>query len=192
VAAAGIFLVVSELVAVSAADFHAVGTSSIEQLYRTWAPAVRRWSAHLGGSGIDADDIVQQVFIQVQRRLDSLQDPGLLKAWLFRVTQNEVRQARRRERWRRFLGQSEVPVEEAPVAGPSEVERFHATQTVRKVMERLSEKDRTLLALFELEGMSGAEISQLTGAKESAVWVQLHRARARFLKELEALEGGQR
>jgi RNA polymerase sigma-70 factor, ECF subfamily len=180
---------VSELFVLSAADLEAVGTPSIEALYRTWSQAVRRWAAHLGGPGIDADDIVQQVFIQVQRRINQLEDAGLLKAWLFKVTQNEVRQARRREKWRRLFGADE-PVEEVPVAAPSDVERLHATQTVRKVLERLSEKDRTLLALFELEGLSGAEISALTGAKESAVWVQLHRARARFLKELEALEGG--
>lgn len=179
----------SELLALSDADFQSVGTVSIEELYRTWSQAVRRWAAHLGGSGIDADDIVQQVFIQVQRRIDQLQDPGLLKAWLFKVTQNEVRQARRREKWRRFFG-GDAQVEDVPVAAPSDVERLHATQTVHKVLARLSDKDRTLLALFELEGLSGAEISELTGAKESAVWVQLHRARARFLKELEALEGG--
>jgi RNA polymerase sigma-70 factor (ECF subfamily) len=161
---------------------------SIEELYRTWAGTVRRWASHLGGPGIDADDIVQQVFLQVQRRIDSLQDAGLLKAWLFKVTQNEVRQALRRDRWRRLFGGS-TAVEEAPVAAPSDVDRLHATQTVHKVLARLSETDRTVIALFELEGMSGAEISAMTGKSESAVWVQLHRARARFLKELEAVEG---
>jgi RNA polymerase sigma-70 factor, ECF subfamily len=182
---------VSELTALADADVHAgVSTLSVEELYRTWSSMVRRWAAHLAGPGLDADDIVQQVFIQVQKHVDSLQDPALLKAWLFRVTQNEVRQQRRRERWRRFFGQSDGEVEDLPVAAPSDVERLHATQTVHKVLQRLSEKDRTLLALFELEGLSGAEIAELTGAKESAVWVQLHRARARFLKELNVVEGG--
>jgi RNA polymerase sigma-70 factor (ECF subfamily) len=169
-----------------------VETQGVEQLYRTWAARVRRWASHLGGSTVDADDIVQQVFIQVQRHIDSLADPSVLKAWLFRVTQNEVRQARRRERWRRLFGAGGDSVEEVAVAAPSDVERLHATQTVHRVLARLSERDRALIALFELEGLSGAEIAELTGAKESAVWVQLHRARARFLKQLEALEGGPR
>lgn len=182
----------SELFALPAADFKAVATASIEELYRTWAQAVRRWAAHLGGPGIDADDIVQQVFLQVQRRVEQLQEAGALKAWLFKVTQNEVRQALRRDRWRRVFGGGGDEIEELPVAAPSDVDRLHATQTVHQVLARLSEKDRTLLALFELEGLSGAEIAELTGAKESAVWVQLHRARARFLRELEALEGGRR
>lgn len=182
----------SELFALRAADIDAVASASIEELYKAWAQAVRRWAAHLGGPGIDADDIVQQVFLQVQRRLGQLQEAGALKAWLFKVTQNEVRQARRRERWRRLFGGGGEAIEELPVAAPSDVERLHATQTVRLVLARLSERDRTLLALFELEGLSGAEIAELTGAKESAVWVQLHRARARFLKELEAVEGGAR
>ena len=150
---------------------------------------MRRWAAHLGGPGIDADDIVQQVFLQVQRRLDTLEDASLLKAWLFKVTQNEVRQALRRDKWRRLFS-SDGAVEDAPVAAPSDVDRLHATQTVHQVLRRLSESDRTVLALFELEGLSGAELSALLGKSESAVWVQLHRARARFLKELEAVEGG--
>lgn len=165
------------------------GSLRIEQLYRQWAAPVRRWASHLGGPAVDPDDIVQQVFLQVQRRVDSLQDPQLLRPWLFKVTQNEVRQARRREKWRRFFGQSDA-VEEAPAAAPSDVDRLHASQTVHAVLSRLSEKDRTLIALFELEGLAGAEIAKLTGVKESAVWVQLHRARARFLAQLSVVEGG--
>ena len=180
----------SELTALVNVESRAGVTISIEQLYRTWSATVRRWAAHLGGPGMDADDIVQQVFIQAQRHASSVQDPGALKGWLFKVTQNEVRQTLRREKWRRLFGSSDGEVDELPVAAPSDVDRLHATQTVHKVLTRLSESDRTVLALFELEGLSGAELSVLLGKKESAIWVQLHRARARFLKELEAIEGG--
>ena len=48
-------------------------------------------------------------------------------------------------------------------------------------LDELSDKDRSLLVLFELEGMSGEQIAELLELKISAVWVRLHRARARFL-----------
>jgi RNA polymerase sigma-70 factor (ECF subfamily) len=52
----------------------------------------------------------------------------------------------------------------------------------------MTEKYRTVLILFELEELSGEEISEMTGTKIATVWVQLHRARADFLQRLEALE----
>ena len=52
-------------------------------------------------------------------------------------------------------------------------------------LSRLPEKYRTVLVLFELEGLSGEDVAALTGTKLATVWVHLHRARAAFLAQME-------
>jgi DNA-directed RNA polymerase specialized sigma24 family protein len=60
---------------------------------------------------------------------------------------------------------------------------------VYRILDRLTDKYREVLILFELEGASGEQIAALTGRKLATVWVHLHRARRQFLDELER-EGG--
>ena len=56
------------------------------------------------------------------------------------------------------------------------------------MLDDLKERHRTLLILFEVEELSGIEIAKLTNTKLPTVWVQLHRARAAFLKRMQQIE----
>ena len=51
-----------------------------------------------------------------------------------------------------------------------------------QILETLPEAERSALILFELEGLTGEQIAAMTGDAVGAVWVRLHRARARFRK----------
>jgi RNA polymerase sigma-70 factor (ECF subfamily) len=71
------------------------------------------------------------------------------------------------------------------------LEQAEASETrafVRRVLDRLPERYRNVLVLYELLEYSGPEIEQLTGIKQATVWVMVHRARALFLKEMKALQ----
>jgi hypothetical protein len=75
-------------------------------LYRTYAAKVGRWAARLGGPSIEAEDVVQEVFLVAKRRLITFRPDGngKITTWLFRATERIVRAARRKQRWRRFVG----------------------------------------------------------------------------------------
>lgn len=168
---------------------------SVEGLYRLYANVVARWAHRLGGPEIDADDLVQQVFLSVQRRLPSLRSAASVRAWLFRITQNEVRQARRRNQLRGWLGlggKTEARELQADSTPEDDLERRQARRTVYAVLNRMGEKYRSVLILFQLEELSGEEIADLTGLKLATVWVRLHRARSQFLRLLAELEGLER
>jgi RNA polymerase sigma-70 factor (ECF subfamily) len=164
----------------------------LDALYRAHAQAVARWAFRLGGPSVDPEEIVQEVFLIAAQKIASFRGDAAVTTWLYRITENVARHQRRKGRLRRVLfGDSQQAIEEAASLRPTpieEMERREATSIVYDALDRLSDKERTLLILFELEGLSGEEIAELTGTKIGTVWVHLHRARARFLKALQESE----
>jgi len=161
-----------------------------DAVYRAHAADVARWAARLGGPTVDVEDAVQEVFLIVHRQLAGYRGDAKLTTWLWRITANVARWRRRKERWRRWLGGSADEVAGSIAAdgdSPAEtLERRQAAAEVYRALDGMAERYRRVLVLFEIEGRSGDEIAELLGARPSTVWVWLHRARAQFLKRLEA------
>jgi RNA polymerase sigma-70 factor (ECF subfamily) len=163
-----------------------------DALYHAHAQDVARWAARLGGPTVDAEDVAQEVFLIVHRQIGGWRGEARPTTWLYRITENVVRHRRRKERWRRWLGGSADEVagdRPSPALGPlAELERKQAAALVYRALDGLPEKQRSALILFELEGATGDEIAELLGARPATVWVWLHRARAKFLERLTALD----
>jgi RNA polymerase sigma-70 factor (ECF subfamily) len=162
-------------------------------LFRAHGRTTLRWAKRLGGPGIDAEDVVQEVFLVAKRRLRTFESPGQVSAWLFRTTEKVVLTARRKQRLRRWLSRSSDAAETTMGARqptPNEaLERSRDVEDVYRVLDRLPESQRRILVLFELEGLSTQEIGELIGTKVSTVRVRLFRARERFSKEHQRLFG---
>ena len=160
-------------------------------LYYAHERTVRGWAARLGGPGIDVEDVVQDVFLVARRRLKSFEGPGKITTWLFRTTEKVVQTARRKLRLRRWLSlsnDSDAAGIGMPGLTPGEaLERRREIRDVYRVLDRLPERQRRVLILFELEGLSTHEIAQLVGARVGTVRVWLFRARARFMEEHQRL-----
>jgi RNA polymerase sigma-70 factor (ECF subfamily) len=176
------------------ADAPASGVT-LDALYRAHATTVARWATHLGGPRVDVEDAVHEVFLVVSERLAEFRGDAKITTWLYRITERVVRGARRRERvrsWLTFVRRGDVERSLAPPR-PSpveELERRQSRDVVYRILDRLAEKYRRVLVLFELEELSGEEIAALTGVKLATVWVHLHRARALFLAEMDREVGG--
>lgn len=167
----------------------ALGT---EAIFRAHAAEVSRWARALGGPAIDVQDVVQEVFIVVHRRLDSFRGESRLTTWLYGITSNVVHHQRRGNKGRQWLsGSAEETGGELSALTPSgadEVERHETAQQLYRVLDGMSDKYRDALILFEIEERSAEEIAELMGAKVGTVWVWLHRARADFLKRLQKIQ----
>ena len=158
-------------------------------LYRAHASTVARWSAHLGGPSADLDDLVHEIFLVAGRRLNEFRGEAKVTTWLYRITERVVAARRRSERARRWLRRNrradvERELYSITLTPVEDLHRQQERSSVYRVLDGLPEKYRTVLILFELEGLSGEEIATLTGRKLATVWVHLHRARALFLAEL--------
>jgi RNA polymerase sigma-70 factor (ECF subfamily) len=164
-----------------------------DAIYRQYGRMVARWAARLGGPHISVEDIVQEIFLVVSRRLSGFRGEAKLSTWLFTITDQTIRNWRRRERWRRLVSRLTRHIEDTTDAmqpTPVEaIERHQAVERFYRILDEMPHRHRSLLVLYEIEAQSANDIGQLMGLKPATVRVRLHRARAEFLKRLQALEG---
>ena len=159
-------------------------TLSFTAVYSEWFRAVYRWVRALGGPEADAEDLTQEVFVVVQRRLGDF-DGRNLPGWLYAITTRTLSDHRRR-RWFRnlFTRASEVELDELAMTGPDAetlVAREQDRQRFYRLVGRMSKKWRDAFVLFEVEGYSGGEIAALQGIPAATVRTHLARARQQFL-----------
>ena len=171
--------------------FHSTSEASattFDQLYREHAARVMAWAARLGGPGVDVHDVTQEVFLVVYRRLDSLRPDVKPTTWLFGITANVVKAHRRKlyvSRWVARLRPHELMEAAAPGPSPLEtLEQRQAGELVYDVLNTLSEKQRQVFVLFELEGLTTEQVADVTDTSLVASRVRLHRARAAFFRQL--------
>lgn len=153
-------------------------------LYQTWFRSVYRWIRALGGPGIDAEDLAQEVFIVVQRKL-ALFDGENLAGWLYRIVQLTVRDHRQRAWFRNiFLRSRDVVLDEVVSSAAAQDERFERMEQemcLYQMVHRLNPTWRDSFLLFEVGGLTGDEIAALQGIPATTVRSHLFRARKEIL-----------
>jgi RNA polymerase sigma-70 factor, ECF subfamily len=155
----------------------------VGQLFQEHYDALYRYLVRLTGDGDLAADAAQEAFVRLVERAP--QDRHL-KAWLFAVATNVVRDtARARARWLKLLSASpdRAPVGDARPAPDVEAEREERRAVVRAALDRLSWKERTVLLMRE-EGFAHHEIAVAVGTTTGSVGTMLARALDKLAREL--------
>src|ERR1700730_18271786 len=150
--------------------------------------------ARLIGRPEDVEDVAQEVFLRLYYSLDQLRTPEVFEPWLYRLTVNasydyQRKQRRRNESRMSDLSEQQVMMADAAAGGKSSAEEQRKNQVrelVHSLLETVSEEDRILLMLKEVEGLSLKELEQIYRVKENALKVRLFRARQRVLKAYES------
>lgn len=156
-----------------------------EVVYVKYFHHVSRWARALGGFEADLDDLTQEVFMVVRRKLAGFDGPSL-PAWLYGITRKTVSDYRRRAFVRRLLSgnsrslDATTDADHQPSLQP--LERWEARRILGRVLTRMSHVRKTAFILFEIEGYSGEEIAQLEQIPLSTVYTRLHHARKDFLR----------
>jgi RNA polymerase sigma-70 factor (ECF subfamily) len=162
---------------------------ALEDLYRDHFDFVYRQAARLGGPSIDAEDVAQEVFMVVARKLDTFDSSSLITTWLYGITLNVVRSMRRRWRLRRlFESDDQAQKSDVPVRSVDRAEVVDAHRIAYEILDKLAPKKREAFILAEFEGLSCEEIAKLVGTKTETVWSRLHYARREFAERLAARE----
>ena len=155
---------------------------TFEDVYDTHVQSVARWAARLGGPGVDVEDLTQEVFVIVSRRLPGFRHDSRLSTWLFGITAKVAANDRRRRRLRTWWTRLVPEVDERTAArGDSALEQLEKRERramFYRALDGLSERHRRVLVLFELEELPVDGIAELMALRPGIVRVLLHRARA--------------
>lgn len=147
-----------------------------EKLYKEYRSRVFSTAYRMVANHADAEDITQDVFIKVFKKLRSFRGDASLSTWLYRITVNACLDFLRRRKLRRT-----VPLEEVTniPSQPLSVGRL-----IEGVLPRLPPGYRQVFVLYDIQGLKHTEIAQILGISEGASKSQLHRARAFLRREL--------
>ena len=159
-------------------------------LCRRHYPHVAATLRKLGIPEADVEDAAQEVFIEVFRYLPRFRGDAELTTWLYRLCISRAhlvrKRARTRERLKRFLSFS--PAQAAPE--PPGLGDTEARRKIERALSVLSEKQREVFVLYELENVPGKQIAEILRCPEATVWRRLHDARHSFTAAMEDLSRG--
>lgn len=156
--------------------------------------------ARLIGQPDDVEDVGQEVFVRVYYSLGRLRMPEVFEPWLYRMTVNAAydylrKRKRRAERRMSDLSEQQMTSADAAVGMLENLEqrrRAGIRETLDELLTGISEEDRILLLLKEVEGLSLKELEDVYHVNVNALKVRLFRARQRVLRAFAAKQGAGR
>jgi RNA polymerase sigma-70 factor (ECF subfamily) len=166
---------------------------AIQAIYESYAPRIYNFILGMLGSREEAEDVTQQTFLIVIRRLGTLRDANLLESWIYRIARNEAYQKFRRQKVVREEGDPPAG-DDAP--GPAVEQRLHANPeklllsqelrgALRSALRGLPVRLREVFVLGVIQGMSYKDVSGISGRSILSVKTDVYRARLTLKKELQ-------
>jgi RNA polymerase sigma-70 factor (ECF subfamily) len=163
--------------------------ASYQRLYAKYSGKVYGFARRFLADEQHAEDVTQEVFLRVFRKLSSFRGDARFSTWLFRVALNSCKNKRRSlERLSRF-DPDRFRESRADFEGPPErlIDDRLLQERIDEALERLTEEQRSLLLLKAVNELSYRQIGDLFGQSENQVRGKLYRARKAFRAALEAI-----
>jgi RNA polymerase sigma-70 factor, ECF subfamily len=160
---------------------------AFRELFRAHRDDVARLVHRMTGSRADLEDLVQEVFLQVHRSIADFRGDARFSTWLYRLTVNVVLMHRRSAKSRPHLIAEEAaePPKDPRLLPDEQVARGRRVAAFYRVIDRLSDKKRSVFVLHEVEGLSPAEIAKIVDAPVLTVRTRLFYARREVLAMLQ-------
>ena len=162
--------------------------AAFAELFRAHREDVARLVFRMMGRRADLEDIVQEVFLQVHRSIADFRGDARFSTWLYRLTVNVVLMHRRaaKSRPRLVAEEAAAPPWDPALLPDEQVTRRRRAAAFYRVIDRLSEKKRTVFVLHEIEGLSPSDIGKIVGAPVLTVRTRLFYARREITAMLRA------
>lgn len=145
----------------------------------------------------DVEDIAQQVFSKVYFSIRNFDYRSSLITWIYKITVNECFDYLRKKKVRKLVYESDLSEDEvrrventepATDRAPRTDQRLASQDYMIKLLAKVSEEERTLLMLKEVEGYSVEELADMTRLNENTIKVKLFRARQKLVKAAQRME----
>ena len=156
--------------------------TAFEELYRAHSARLYSLLLRMVGGAEDAEDLLQDVFLQAHRKLDSFRGDSSLGTWLYRLAVNQCldylrgRQSKMSRVTESFEDEAvQEPASPAPVV-PAAISRVD----LERAIARLPEGCRLAFVLHDVEGFAHHEVAGLLGISEGTSKSQVHKARLKL------------
>jgi len=150
-------------------------TTAFDELVRAYMRQVFQVAYRVVGHREDAEDLVQDCFIAAYQYLDSFDETRPFGPWITRIVLNRGANLRR-SRARRAMEPETDAVSTAPSA-LDEATRTEAREKLAEVLAGLNERQRVIVTMFDVDGMTSAEIGERLELAPGTVRWHLHEAR---------------
>jgi len=163
---------------------------AFEELYRAHAGRLFSLVYRMAGSAHDAEDLLQEVFLQVHRKLGSFKGESSLGTWLYRLAINHCLDFLRGRQARMARSSDSLDAEGAdePVAATPAVPTPVSRLDLERAIARLPDGCRAAFILHDVEGFEHNEVAKLLGVSEGTSKSQVHKARMKLRAMLSGME----
>ncbi len=170
---------------------------AFEELVVKYQNRVYGFAYRLTRNRMDAEDTLQEVFLQVYQKIKDFRGESAFSSWLYKITSNAALMKLRKKQHRK-----EDPIEEAmpkfrpdgsyagmvtnfPISPENEALKAEAKTVIQEAIDKLPEEYSAVLVLRDAEGFSAQEVSQMLDLSIPAIKSRLHRARLFLRQKLE-------
>jgi RNA polymerase sigma-70 factor (ECF subfamily) len=157
-------------------------------VYEAYAKFVWRVLYRLGVPRSDVEDVCQEVFVVVHRRLGSFEGRSSLRTWLYGIAVRCASEYRRRAYVRRETPTESLTDASAPAPQLSSIEVQEARALLERILNLLDEEKRAVFVLYELEEVPMAEVVAIVGCPLQTGYSRLHAAREIVTKSALAIQ----
>jgi RNA polymerase sigma-70 factor, ECF subfamily len=168
---------------------------TVAEVHNAHGEFIWRTLHRMGVRSPHVDDVYQEVFLVVHRRLHTFTGQSAITTWLYEICFRVAAGYRRKAHFRReelVPDWSELETLSSPVPSPErQLVTARRAKQLERILDTLPLEYRVVFVMFEVEGMSSEQIAESLGAPLGTVYSRLHRARKRFARALAKLGPGQ-
>lgn len=160
--------------------------AAFEELFETYQPRLKYYVRRLDSRGITLDDMLQDIWLTVFKKIHKLKDPSSFTVWLYRIARNRVySRFRRKQRFVRLPDEHELPVSRCsePVFDANDAQKLQAA------LNKLKPYHREVLTLCFVERMSYKSIADVVGCSIGTVRSRIYYAKQSLREEMERQNG---
>ena len=173
--------------------------SAFKRLFNLYSPRTFNVAFRMLQNKQDAEDVTQDVFLQVYKSLKHFRGDAKISTWLYRITVNLSLNHQRKRKFKRWISintesspsiinendDESFDIAGAPEENPAyEMERKETEQIVQEAIKSLPEQQRVAVLLYRYEGLSYEEIAKIMDVSVASVESRLHRAKIALTKRL--------
>lgn len=153
-------------------------SDAFEALYREHSPRLYALARRMTGSPHESEDLLQDIFLQVHRKLDSYRGDAALGTWLYRLAFRQCLDFLRSRQGRMRAASS--PLEDEGPSAPSMRETPGARIDIERAVSQLPDGCRMAFVLHDVEGLEHKQIAEMLGVSEGTSKSQVFKARMKL------------